>query len=47
MFTVCNKEILDVKRLKPVPFMNNVLKSKKGLTEKDFLKQSHSLYLPY
>lgn len=43
MFTLHNKELLEVKRLKPAVFMINILKA----NSKVFSNKCHSLYLPY
>lgn len=43
MFTLHNKELLEVKRLKPAVFMTNILKA----NSKVFSNKCHSLYLPY
>lgn len=43
MFTLHNKELSEVKRLKPAVFMINILKA----NSKVFSNKCHSLYLPY
>lgn len=43
MFTLHNKELLEVKRLKPAVCMINILKA----NSKVFSNKCHSLYLPY